>query len=211
MTSRLLLRLSWMWPLDATHVTSQTARASMTLATATHFHLGSSVFITPASIAINQNKLLVALFVKYKKPRSHRTEISSAQVSRAQTSSFRRHAMFWLMAPHFQRSQDAHLQVAFPLCHIWSWWCENGGRPSVRRQLISCPGPARVAALSQESSSEFWETHQHGNSCDSTWTWWKLFLFLLSLYFSLYLMSVCPTRTPGPWISIHLYSHRFGF
>lgn len=53
---------------------------------------------------------------------------------------------------------------------------------SVRRWLISCPRPAQVASFSQESNSEFWETHQHGNSCDSAWTWWKLFLFLSSLF-----------------------------
>lgn len=75
-----------------------------------------------------------------------------------------------------------HPQIVLHLCHIWSWWFKNSSRMSVRRWLISCPHPAEVASFSQESSSEFWETHQHGNSCDSAWTWWNCFLFLFSLF-----------------------------
>lgn len=91
------------------------------------------------------------------------------------------------------RCNAGRLQVAFP----WSRWCENGGRPSVRRQLISCPGPATVAGFSQESSSEFWETHQHANSCDLTWTWWKLFLSPLSLFLSSSRVTLSDCRGPG--------------
>lgn len=100
--------------------------------------------------------------------------------------------------------------VVFPGCHIWSGWHKKSGSSlSVRQQLISCPGSSRVAGLSQERASEFWETHQSGNSCNSTSTWWKLFLSSLCLFLHLKHFVCLSFQTGRAWSSIHLYSHRF--
>ena len=158
-------------------------------------------FVASACIVTISHKLLADFICEmWSFPRREAGSVCS------QTHHFPWHAMFWLMAPHYQRSRDATLDV-YKLLSLEVDGARTEARPSVRRQLISCPAPATVAGFSQESSSEFWETHQRANSCDSTWTWWKLFLSPLSLFLSSSRVTLSDCRGPGsPAICIHIIS-----
>lgn len=162
------------------------------------------VFVAPACIITVCHKPLAVFICEiWSFPRRETGSVCS------QTHHFPWHAMFWLMAPHYQRSRDATLDVYKLLSlevdgartEAGRVWEGNSLAVRVRQQWLVSPRRAVQSSgkLTNTPTAATWHEPDENSSS------------LPSLYFSLHPESLCQTAGAlDLWISSHLYSHHFG-